>query len=218
MSLGELGNNAVKAVDDVIKNMEIPNKNPSESATGKGDLGSWRDVRDKIDDFQKTSPFENVSDATAKPLADSPLGKMSEGETLDKPMGEQDKPLEIKQENIEQDKNAEGGSYSELKKQEGREGKEVHHMPADSASSLERNDGPAIIMEKEDHQDTASYGASKEAREYRATQKELIDNGKFREAFEMDVKDIQDKFGDKYDKSIKEARTYVDKLESEGKV
>ena len=100
MSLGELGNNAVKAVDDVIKNMEIPNKNPSESATGKGDLGSWRDVRDKIDDFQKTSPFENVSDATAKPLADSPLGKMSEGETFDKPMGEHDKPLETINENV----------------------------------------------------------------------------------------------------------------------
>jgi len=25
-----------------------------------------------------------------------------------------------------------------------RAGKEAHHMPADSASSLERNDGPAI--------------------------------------------------------------------------
>lgn len=60
MSMGELGNNVVKAVDDVVKNMEIPNKNPSESATGKGDLGSWRDVRDKIDDFQKTSPFEGT--------------------------------------------------------------------------------------------------------------------------------------------------------------
>lgn len=33
---------------------------------------------------------------------------------------------------------------------------EVHHMPADSTSNLERGDGPAIKMEKEDHRQTAS--------------------------------------------------------------
>ena len=79
---------------------------------------------------------------------------------------------------------------------------EVHHMPADSVNGLERNDGPAIVMEKADHRQTASCGNSLEAREYRAKQKELIDQGKFKEAMQMDIDDIHEKFGDKYDDAI----------------
>ncbi len=111
-----------------------------------------------------------------------------------------------------------GGSYKDVKKYNDTEGKEVHHMPAASASKLEFNEGSTILMDKEDHKKTASYGATREARYYQAEQKELIDNGKFREAFEMDVKDIQFKFADKYDGAIAEARAYVDKLEQEGKI
>jgi hypothetical protein len=111
-----------------------------------------------------------------------------------------------------------GGSYGELIKQEGREGKQMHHMPADDVSPLKKTDGPSIEMDEKDHRKTASYGYSKEAQEYRAQQKELIEQGKFKEAFEMDVKDIQEKFGDKYDGAIEEARAYLDKLEEEGKV
>lgn len=111
-----------------------------------------------------------------------------------------------------------GGSYSEVKKNSNGETHEVHHMPADSASMLERCDGPAIKMEKDDHKQTASYGASKEAREYQAAQKNLVDNGKFREAIQMDIDDIKDKFGSKYDQAISEMCDYVDKLEMEGKV
>ena len=75
-------------------------------------------------------------------------------------------------------------------------------MPADSVNGLERNDGPAIVMEKADHRQTASCGNSLEAREYRAKQKELIDQGKFKEAMQMDIDDIHEKFGDKYDDAI----------------
>ena len=64
---------------------------------------------------------------------------------------------------------------------------------------------------------TASCGTSKAAREYRAKQKELIDQGKFREAFEMDKQDIQ-KFGDKYDKAIAQAEAYLSKMEQGGLV
>jgi len=114
-----------------------------------------------------------------------------------------------------------GGSYGELKQQEGREGKEVHHMPADYASELHRNEGPAIIMDYEDHKKTASCGSSKEAQEYRQEQRKLIEQGKFREAFQMDVDDIHDPekgFGDKYDDAIAEAEEYLNKLEEEGRV
>ena len=111
-----------------------------------------------------------------------------------------------------------GGSYAEVKEHSDGSTHEVHHIPADSASDLIRESGPAIKMEKEDHRETASYGMSKEAQEYRQKQKELIQQGKFREAFEMDVKDIRDKFGDKYDDAIAEAEEYLKKLEEEGYV
>jgi hypothetical protein len=111
-----------------------------------------------------------------------------------------------------------GGSYAEVKKTSDGKTSEVHHMPADSASELPREDGPAIKMDKEDHKETASYGNSKEAQEYRQKQKELIEQGKFRESVEMDIEDIKEKFPGKYDDAIAEMNEYVDKLEEEGRV
>ncbi|GHU76354.1 hypothetical protein FACS189461_3820 [Spirochaetia bacterium] len=112
-----------------------------------------------------------------------------------------------------------GGSYGELKDAGyGSPKYEVHHMPADSISELPREDGPAIAMDKEDHRLTASCGRSKEACEYRQEQKELIERGKFGEAFKMDIDDIHEKFGDKYDGAIAEASEYLKKLEEEGRV
>lgn len=111
-----------------------------------------------------------------------------------------------------------GGSYAEVKETSDGRTHEVHHIPADSVSPLERNDGPAIKMEKEDHRQTASCGSSREAREYCAEQKALIEQGKFREAVQLDIDDIRSKFGSKYDSAIAEVLTYVDKLEQEGKI
>lgn len=111
-----------------------------------------------------------------------------------------------------------GGSYKDVRVDGEGEKYEVHHMPADSASNLERGDGPAIKMEKADHRQTASCGMSREAREYRDKQRELIEQGKFREALQMDIDDIHEKFGEKYDDAIKEMLDYVDQLEQEGKI
>ena len=115
-----------------------------------------------------------------------------------------------------------GGSYDEVKETSDGSTHEVHHMPADSAykdSDLSYGEKPTIKMEKEDHWKTASWGKSKEAEEYRQEQKELIEQGKFREAFEMDVADIKEKFPDgRYDDAIAEAKEYVKKLEEEGRV
>ena len=111
-----------------------------------------------------------------------------------------------------------GGSYKDVKTDGEGDLYEVHHMPADSASNLERADGPAIKMEKEDHRQTASCGMSREAREYREKQRELIEQGKFREALQMDIDDIHEKFGDKYDDAIAEMLEYVDQLEEEGRI
>lgn len=115
-----------------------------------------------------------------------------------------------------------GGSYGELKAEgwgwNTEPPKEIHHMPSNESSNLETKEGPAIVMDYEDHRQTASCGNSRDAQEYRAKQKELIEQGKFREALQMDIDDIHDKFGDKYDEQIKQMLDYVDELEQNGKI
>ena len=86
---------------------------------------------------------------------------------------------------------------------------EVHHMPAKSVTGLSRNNGPAIKMEKEDHEATASWGRKSTACDYRAKQKELIDSGLFLEAVQMDIDDIHKNFGNKYDDAIEQMMDYV---------
>lgn len=155
---------------------------------------------------------------------ESPLTKLSkEIKNKDMNISNLDKPLPINKTNDSQVNNMEikeklGGSYKDVHKVGEGDLYEVHHMPADSISELSRGDGPAIKMNKEDHRETASCGTSREAREYRVMQKELIEQGKFREAVEMDINDIRDKFGDKYDNAISQMLEYVDKLEAEGKI
>lgn len=100
-----------------------------------------------------------------------------------------------------------GGTYGELKdawrgELEKEPPHEVHHMPANDINGLNVNDGPAIVMDKADHRQTASCGNSLEAREYRAKQEALIKEGKFEEAMQMDIDDIHEKFGNKYDDAI----------------
>lgn len=98
-----------------------------------------------------------------------------------------------------------GGAFKEL---ENLENTERHHMPSCEASNLQRDVGPAIIMDKADHVKTASWGNSKEAQEYRNKQKELIESGHFKEAQQIDINDIRSKFGNKYDDAIKEMQQY----------
>ena len=181
--------------------------------------------------------FKEIAEVTVKKFADSPLAKKLEGKTFEKPMSDFDKPLGLYADgknaekadgngNVCTSENGEtsekkGGSYKEIKDDiavrcETGELYEVHHIPADSCTELRYNDGPAIKMEKADHRETASYGASKEAQEHRARQKELIENGKFDEAIQMDIDDIRDKFGDKYDEAIAEMLDYYENLKNGG--
>ncbi len=102
-----------------------------------------------------------------------------------------------------------GGSYREVKKSSNGEKYEVHHMPAADVNGLDFSDGPAIKMEKADHRMTASCGSSKEARDYRAQQAEYIRKGNFKEAMQMDIDDIHEKFGDKYDDAIDQMISYA---------
>ncbi len=85
-------------------------------------------------------------------------------------------------------------------------------MPAAESSPLHLQNGPAIALPKAEHIQTASYGTSRSAREYRAKQRKLVAEGKFYEAQQMDIDDIHEKFGDKYDKHIEELQNYTASL------
>ena len=101
-----------------------------------------------------------------------------------------------------------GGSYAEVKKISDGNIHEIHHTPADSVTKIDYTDGPAIRMDKMDHRQTASWGNSREARQYREIQEKLVSEGKIRDAIQMDIDDIVSKFGDKYDESIKQMLEY----------
>lgn len=162
--------------------------------------------------------FEENSKLSANHPSD--VNNESEGHDIDSAEVDSDTPDE--QTSYIEKYGADGGRYKDMK-DEGwghntEPPTEVHHMPANSASELPTDDGPCIVMDYEDHRETASCGNSREAQEYRAKQKELIEQGKFREAFQMDVDDIQEKFGDKYDDAISKAEDYLDKLEKENRI
>ena len=102
-----------------------------------------------------------------------------------------------------------GGAYGRV---QGVPGNEAHHIPPKSVSMLTPYSGPAISMLKEDHEDTLSYGSSDEAKAYREKQRILIDQGKFREAQQMDIDDIREKFPGKYERQIQEMLDYTEEL------
>src|SRR3989338_8214896 len=102
-----------------------------------------------------------------------------------------------------------GGAYGDLR---GIEGKEKHHVPANSVSPYSRNQGPTLLMDKADHQETSSWGRFQEAAGYRSQQKQLIEQGRFIDAQKMDIKDIQSKFGDKYNQGLREVVDYTKSL------
>jgi hypothetical protein len=104
-----------------------------------------------------------------------------------------------------------GGSYKSVRATN--TGGEVHHIPAygsyEGTGLLPYRDGPAIWMDRDDHRNTTSCGRTKDAINYRAQQEELINQGKFQEAQQMDVDDIRSQFGDKYDVGLNEAENYT---------
>ena len=67
-------------------------------------------------------------------------------------------------------------------------------------------------MDTADHQKTKSWGSSKKAKQYRKEQEELIKQGKFKEAQQMDINDVRSKFGNKYDEGIKQMQDYTEEL------
>jgi RHS repeat-associated protein len=64
--------------------------------------------------------------------------------------------------------------------------------------------GPAIRMERDDHQQLYSTGFSHETQAWHQWQRDLISQGRITEAMRMDIDDIKTRFPGKYDQHIEE--------------
>lgn len=116
-----------------------------------------------------------------------------------------------------------GGSYDEVKQTYIQpHNYEAHHIYAHNlyknVLKISRGQGSSIKMFREDHRKTASCGRSKQAKDYRTKQSNLLKQGKYKEAWQMDVKDIRSKFGNKYDQHLLQAEKQLLKLDRENKI
>jgi hypothetical protein len=111
-----------------------------------------------------------------------------------------------------------GGSHKAVSANTKEGYSESAHLVAQDAYKdripLTKNEGPAIYMPKEDHMRTASWGSSDKAIAWRQKQRDLVEQGKFMEAMEMDIQDIRNKFPDgRYEKGLKQALEYAKQLD-----
>lgn len=211
---GAAENSMAKIADNWIKDLE---KSPAlEDKGATSTVEKSTDMAEKDASIEKTEK-ERADDflcSLEEPESESSHMDVSAEADLDGTEEHNNKSMELPEEGM-------GGSYYNVKEnvqEAGLTDVEVHHMPADSVSPLERNDGPAIAMEKDDHRLTASCGNSREAQEYRSAQAAKIEQGDFKGAMQMDIDDIRSKFGNKYDKQIKQAEAYRDKLQEMGRI
>jgi hypothetical protein len=75
-------------------------------------------------------------------------------------------------------------------------------MPANSTNDVPHGQGSSIHMDTKDHYDTASWGNTKDAQEYREIQRKLQEQGRLDDAIQMDIDDVTSKFPGKYDDHI----------------
>ena len=104
---------------------------------------------------------------------------------------------------IDNNKIKKGGIYSDVRTKN--KGGEVHHLIADSVSEIPRNDAPSILMTKSDHMQTKSWGNSNVSKAFRDKQKNLVNQGKNRDALAIGIKDVRSQFSSKYNKELLEA-------------
>jgi hypothetical protein len=88
-------------------------------------------------------------------------------------------------------------------------------IPANGGKVLLAADGPAIQMEKADHEKTASYGSIAGSSQYRDRQKIAILENKFGKAIQMDITNVESiaakaKDPERYTQAIKEMIASLD--------
>ena len=187
----------IGAVKNVVKNSKV---------------GNWfRNITNKVKDKFKLPNgriVENIDDA------DDVLDNVIRYD------GEASAQKDIRKQLVDSSDIVEVGGYDQVSKYSVKNEFEAHEIPSfsaakDSMGITDRSQSklPCIRMSAEDHIHTASYGNSKQARQYRAAQKALCDQGKFMEALKMDFDDLRRPiFGDKYENKIQEALKYAKSL------
>jgi hypothetical protein len=111
-----------------------------------------------------------------------------------------------------------GGAHERVSKQSQQFVYESNHIPPQDSydkglTSLTENKGPAILMLAEDHASLKSTGNNDPA--YRASLRELVEQGKFKEAFQKDAAEIREQFKEdgRYELSLRQAELYFEELE-----
>jgi hypothetical protein len=103
-----------------------------------------------------------------------------------------------------------GGSHYQVRK--ANVGGEVHHIISDSVSDIPTGKGPSLWMEVTDHSKTGSFRNNPGASDYRAVQKSLVEQGRYRDAAAMDLRNIRSNTGSKYNQGMLEAIDYMKTL------
>lgn len=172
-------------------------------------------------EMNETAERETRSETDSRPVIERANDYIGNNESLNSEI-RSPSAAENKETETQEIQSKTGGAYKDIDYTEKDTGvKERHHCPSFESFKeliLSFKDGPAIKMDIEDHRQTAGWGNSKDARAYRGEQAKLIKEGKFREAMQMDIDDIHEKFGNKYDDAISQMTEYVDVLEKEGKL
>lgn len=72
-----------------------------------------------------------------------------------------------------------------------------------------KNKGSAVQIDIEDHIQTSSWGSSIRAREYRQRLQRMINEGRIRDAYATDIKDLKSFTGRKYNRALMEMLSYA---------
>lgn len=117
-----------------------------------------------------------------------------------------------------------GGAHGQMREWNGGES---NHIPPRSVlpSHISVKEGPAIWMEHNDHVGCNSSGSgqrtlinspskypAKTVDQWRQAQSELIQQGRIREAMQMDIDDIRNRYGNKYEQGINDMLNYINKM------
>ena len=191
-------------------------------ANSKGKLGSDKETQDKL-----RKKIDNARKKAQQTLDDKHQARAKRKGGCNSCAAIKNPCKDLAGGNPENDgKKYRGGGHGKTKKRRSTDKKgefESHHMPADSSYPADKKIGrdrmPAIRMKTGDHHKTASHGRQGiDSFDYTDSQKRLIKQGKFSEAFGKDVADIKDRHGEKYDDSIAEAAAYMACLEMQGEI
>ena len=94
------------------------------------------------------------------------------------------------------------------------------NMETIHASILNENKDiyPAIIITKKDHEKTRSNDKKLSSLKFQKSQKKLINEKKYTQAFENEKNDIISNFGSRYNKQLNQVENYVQTLIGDGVV